>query len=211
MDTDVAVPDRVDPNTVDPTTMDPGTVQPATVDSAVTEQDAGAGQRFEASQELGLDLRVQFKRPISVLVVVCTAAGEFLLMNRIRPDDFWQSVTGSLRAGESARSAALRELKEETGLLGAANLIDLRQSRLFPIVRAWRARYANNVCFNREHWFALPLPHRRIIRLNPVEHSQCVWLTLDKAMELASSWTNREAMRLLAALQRGPAQVPLLG
>jgi dATP pyrophosphohydrolase len=144
----------------------------------------------------------QTKRPISVLVVVFTAAGEFLLMKRIRPDGFWQSVTGSLRAGESPRRAALRELKEETGLLGAAGLVDLRQSRLFPIVRAWRARYASGVCFNREHWFALPLPNRRLIRLNPAEHSQCVWLTLDKALELASSWTNREAMRLLAALQR---------
>ena len=151
------------------------------------------------------------KRPVSVLVVVFTAAGEFLLMKRIRPAGFWQSVTGSLRAGESARGAALRELKEETGLLGAASLIDLRQSRLFPIVRAWRARYANGVCFNREHWFALQLPNRRIIRLNPAEHSQCVWLTLDKALQLASSWTNREAMRLLAALQRFPAATPLPG
>jgi|GEM_PF-513877 len=148
------------------------------------------------------------KRPISVLVVVFTTAGEFLLMNRIRPEGFWQSVTGSLRAGESPRSAALRELKEETGLLGAARLIDLRQSRLFPIVKAWRARYRNGVCFNREHWFALPLAHRRIIHLNKIEHSQFLWLPIDKALDLASSWTNREAMRLLASLQQSSVLAP---
>jgi dATP pyrophosphohydrolase len=151
------------------------------------------------------------KRPVSVLVVVFTAAGEFLLLNRTRPAGFWQSVTGSLRPGECPRSAALRELKEETGLLGAANLIDLRQSRLFPIIKAWRARYAPGVCFNREHWFALPLPYRRVIRLNPAEHSQLLWLPLDKAAELASSWTNREAMRLIAALRQMQQPLPAGG
>lgn len=135
-----------------------------------------------------------------MLVVVFTTAGEYLLMRRVRPADFWQSVTGSLHGGETPRSAALRELREETGLLGAASLIDLHQSRLFPIVQAWRHRYAQGVCFNREHWFALPLPHRRIIRLNAAEHGQYVWLTLDKALQLAGSWTNREAMRLIAAM-----------
>ena len=150
-----------------------------------------------------------FKRPISVLVVVCTAAGEFLLMHRAQPRGFWQSVTGSLRPGESPRSAALRELEEETRLLGAANLVDLHQSRLFPIVRAWRQRYRPGVCFNREHWFALCLPYRRIIHLDPREHSDCVWLPLQLALERASSWTNRDAMRLLDFLRQPAVGLPV--
>ncbi|MFP4062311.1 MAG: dihydroneopterin triphosphate diphosphatase [Halochromatium sp.] len=147
-----------------------------------------------------MSVKETFKRPISVLVVVFNAAGEFMLLNRVKPIGFWQSVTGSLMPGESPRNAALRELKEETGLLGASGLIDLRQSRLFPIVNPWRKRYAQGICFNREHWFALRLPYRRHIRINPAEHSEVQWLPLEKALELAGSWTNREAMRLLALL-----------
>jgi dATP pyrophosphohydrolase len=126
----------------------------------------------------------RYKRPVSVLVVVFNAAGEFMLLNRVKPSGFWQSVTGSLLPGESPRNAAVRELKEETGLLGAAQLVNLHQTRLFPIIKPWRKRYATGVCFNREHWFALPLPARR----------------LERALGLASSWTNREAMRMVAQM-----------
>ncbi len=43
-----------------------------------------------------------FRRPESVLIVIHTDGGEFLLMERRRPPGFWQSVTGSLEWGESA-------------------------------------------------------------------------------------------------------------
>ncbi|HUH00249.1 MAG TPA: NUDIX domain-containing protein, partial [Gammaproteobacteria bacterium] len=56
------------------------------------------------------------KRPISVLVVVHTRSGEVLLLERIQPPGWWQSVTGSLEAGETPWDAAVRELHEETGM-----------------------------------------------------------------------------------------------
>jgi dATP pyrophosphohydrolase len=140
-----------------------------------------------------------FKRPQSVLVVICTRGGEFLMLRRTNPRQFWQSVTGSLAAGESPRSAALREVWEETGLRVGSALVDLKRSVLFPIVRAWRARYAPNVCFNREYWFALVLETRRMVRLNPDEHLEYRWLPADRAAMLASSWTNRDAIRALTS------------
>nr|WP_082674196.1 dihydroneopterin triphosphate diphosphatase [Thiohalocapsa sp. ML1] len=139
------------------------------------------------------------KRPISVLVVVFTHAGDFLLLDRVHPPHFWQSVTGSLRPGETPRSAALRELREETGLCGGGALMDLHSTRLFPIKPAWRARYRPGVCFNREHWFALPLPGRRLIRLAADEHSDHRWLRAEDAARLVGSWTNRDAIRLIAS------------
>ena len=138
------------------------------------------------------------KRPQSVLVVICTRGGEFLMLRRARPRQFWQSVTGSLKPGESPRLAAVRELREETGLEAGSGLIDLRRSVLFPIVRAWQARYAPRVRFNREYWFALILETRRLIRLNPAEHLEYRWPPARRAAALASSWTNRDAIRALA-------------
>jgi dihydroneopterin triphosphate diphosphatase len=142
------------------------------------------------------------KRAQSVLVVVCTRGGEFLLLRRTRPKGFWQSVTGSLSPGETPRHAAAREVFEETGLMVGGALIDLRHSRLFPIIQAWRHRYAQNVCFNREYWFALVVETRRLIRLNPREHTEYRWLPAGQAHALATSWTNRDAIRALAGFVR---------
>ena len=139
-----------------------------------------------------------YKRPQSVLVVVCTRGGDVLMLRRARPSGFWQSVTGSLNPGESPRLAALREVWEETGLEAGGRLIDLKRSVLFPIVKAWQARYAPRVRYNREYWFAVVLEGRRLIRLDPREHLEYRWLPARKAADLASSWTNRDAIRALA-------------
>ncbi len=146
----------------------------------------------------------QFKRPESVLLVIATLAGEFLLLRRTRPADFWQSVTGSLESWESPRQAARRELWEETGLsVPEAALLDLNHRERFPILPAWRDRYAPQVHDNLEHWFALVLPRRRLIRLNPGEHQEDCWLPAPGAITLARSWTNRKAIRLLVGLLSG--------
>ncbi|MET0013424.1 MAG: dihydroneopterin triphosphate diphosphatase [Sedimenticola sp.] len=139
----------------------------------------------------------EYKRPESVLVVVYTTAGEVLMLRRTRPNHWWQSVTGSLAWGETPREAAERELFEETGLRGAGRLVDWRHGERFPIIHPWRRRYAPGVHYNREHWFRLQLPGRRIIRLNSDEHSELRWLSIVRAARLATSWTNRDAILAL--------------
>lgn len=135
------------------------------------------------------------KRPESVLVLVCTRAGEVLLLERTQPPGYWQSVTGSLRWGESPLQAARRELREETGLLAGAALRDLRGGERFPIVPPWRARYAPHARFNTEHWFLLLLPQRRQIRLNPSEHVRYRWVSAGQAARQVFSWSNRKAIQ----------------
>jgi dihydroneopterin triphosphate diphosphatase len=163
---------------------------------------AEAGATASLAGRAAADAQTQphpHKRPQSVLVVICTRGGEFLMLRRANPTHFWQSVTGSLAPGESPRSAALREVREETGLQATgSSLIDLKRSVLFPIVRAWRERYAPNVRFNREYWFALVLETRRLIRIDKSEHREYCWLPAQRAAALASSWTNRDLIRALA-------------
>ena len=129
-----------------------------------------------------------------MLVVVYTAQGEVLMLRRTSPRDFWQSVTGSLRWGEMPRRAAQRELFEETGLRDGGRIRDCHRKVRFPIVPPWRDRYDPGVFFNTEHHFRLLLPSRRLLRLNPGEHSMARWLPIPQAARLASSWTNRDAI-----------------
>ena len=138
------------------------------------------------------------KRPESVLVVIYTDQGEVLMLNRTHPRGFWQSVTGSLKWGETPRQAAERELLEETGLYHHGRLQDAQHTERFTILPAWRGRFAPSVHYNREHLFYFRLPNRRLIRLNPREHGELRWLEASQAARKASSWTNRKAiLRLL--------------
>ena len=139
-----------------------------------------------------------FKRPESVLVVVYTRARECLLLERVQPPGFWQSVTGSLRWGESAADCAARELREETGL-SPDHLRDAHVEREFPIIAAWRSRYAPDVATNREHLWYLELPAVEPVRIEPSEHVRYEWLPIEAAIAKVWSWTNREALQRLAS------------
>ena len=139
-------------------------------------------------------MNTSFKRPESVLVLVYTLGGDVLLLERRQPAGFWQSVTGSLAWGEDAGSAAVRELGEETGLSAERSLVDCGQINEFPILPAWRHRYAADVSHNREHVFRLPLLERQAVVLHLSEHRQYRWLPRARALALASSRTNRAAI-----------------
>ena len=141
------------------------------------------------------------KIPVSVLVVIHTADGQVLLMERADAPGFWQSVTGSQDAGETLEQTAIREVREETGL-------DARQFQLTPwnlstryeIYERWRHRYAPGVTHNTEHVFGLRLPAPLPVILAPNEHLQYVWLSRDDAAQRCFSPSNAEAIRRLPDL-----------
>ncbi|HWP94757.1 MAG TPA: dihydroneopterin triphosphate diphosphatase [Gammaproteobacteria bacterium] len=135
-----------------------------------------------------------YRRPESVLVVVFTTAGDVLLLRRREPADWWQSVTGSLRWGETPLHAALRELREETGLHGDADLEDCARINEYPIIEPWKSHFAPGVTVNREHVFRLRLPERQTVELAPDEHIEYVWLPRAEAAARATSPTDREAI-----------------
>lgn len=136
---------------------------------------------------------MNYKRPESVLVVIYTVTGSVLLLQRRDVPSFWQSVTGSLEAGETPRQAAVREVQEETGLV-LARIDDCQQQNQFLIQPPWRARYAPTVTHNVEHLFIAALDEAVPVRLNPAEHIAACWLDKAEALRRVSSVTNRAAI-----------------
>ena len=137
-----------------------------------------------------------FRRPESVLIVIYTAAGEFLLLERRKPPGFWQSVTGSLEWGETADACARRELIEETGITQGV-LVNLQWTQVYEVLPAFGKKYAPGVTRNLEHAFALKLRERVSVALSESEHVQYRWLTAAQAIALASSSTNRAVIQQL--------------
>jgi dATP pyrophosphohydrolase len=138
----------------------------------------------------------EFRRPESVLVVVHTPKLDCLLLERAEPRGFWQSVTGTLGWAETPAECAAREVAEETGLV-PTGLRDAHVQHTFPILPAWRARYAPEVQSNLEHLWYLEVPEVRAVRLAPGEHVAYLWLPVAAAIEKVASWTNREALQRL--------------
>lgn len=133
------------------------------------------------------------KIPVSVLVVLHDGQGNALLLERADRAGFWQSVTGSLEAGESPAQAALREVYEETGIaLKRENLRDWQYSTVYEIYPHWRHRYPAGVTHNTEHLFSAQIPRGTPVRLS--EHTASLWLPAEKAAEKAFSPSNRDAL-----------------
>jgi len=127
-----------------------------------------------------------YKLPVSVLVLVHTAELQVLLLERADRPGFWQSVTGSLHAGETLLQTAQRELAEETGIIAApGTLVDWQRQNRFEIYVHWRSRYAPGVTHNTEHVFGLTLPAAQDIVLAP-RAPKTVWLEPPKAAPISA-------------------------
>ncbi len=131
-----------------------------------------------------------------MLIVIYTAAGEFLLLERRRPPGFWQSVTGSLEWGESADDAARRELLEETGITQGF-LRNLQWTQVFEILPSFGKTYAPGITTNLEHAFALKLLQRVPVTLSVKEHAQYRWASAAEAVETVTSRTNLAVIQQL--------------
>lgn len=141
-----------------------------------------------------------YKQPRSVLVVIHTAEGQVLLLERADRPGFWQSVTGSCEGDEALIDTAQREVREETGLLALPPaLSDWQLTNQFEIYAHWRHRYAPGVTHNEEHVFGLVLPRVVPVCLAPAEHLAWQWLPWEQAAEKVFSPSNAEALRLLPA------------
>ena len=141
------------------------------------------------------------KIPLSVLVVIHTAALDVLLIRRADAPEHWQSVTGSKDwEEEDFRATAVREVMEETAIDATAPgcvLTDWGLENIYAIYPQWLHRYAPGVAHNTERIFGLQVPAGPSVRLSPREHTDLVWLPWREAALRCYSPSNAEAILLL--------------
>lgn len=141
------------------------------------------------------------KQPVSVLVLIHTPELDVLLLERAGRPGYWQSVTGSREDRETLIKTARREVEEETGLkVPVEALRDLGIVNRYRIFEEWRYRYAAGVYYNTEHVFSLLVPAGTNVRIAPGEHLACRWLPWREAADACFSWSNRDAILMLARL-----------
>ncbi len=137
----------------------------------------------------------RYKQPVSVLIVIHTAALDVLLIERADYPGYWQSVTGSRDGDESLTETAIREVGEETGLDATRyTLTDWQEQNVYEIYPKWRHRYAPGTTQNTEHVFGLQLPEQMAVKLSPREHLNYQWLPWNEAADKVFSPSNRAAI-----------------
>lgn len=145
------------------------------------------------------DAVIAKKIPVSVLVVIHTEDLQILQLERKGHAGFWQSVTGSQEVGETLAETACREVWEETGLRITPDMLaDWKVANRYEIFLQWRDRYAEGVTHNTEHFFSVCVPREVAITHCDDEHCNARWLPWREAAEACFSWSNRDAIYLLA-------------
>lgn len=138
------------------------------------------------------------KTPISALILIHTPNLQVLIMERADRAGFWQSVTGSIEGDETPCGAAIREVKEETGLDALEyNFQDWQVTNVYEIYPHWRHRYAPGIVENEEHLFGLCLPSALSVTLAVGEHVRYEWVDWREAAQRVFSWTNVDALKRL--------------
>jgi len=136
--------------------------------------------------------------PIQVLVYVAKVVDgrrEYLLLRRLPSrGGFWQGVTGGVEEGEELLDAAHRELAEETHLAPVKiQLVDYSYS--FAVSDSWRHLYADDVKEITERVFATIVDGQQTPMIDPREHDQWQWCSLDAALMLLTWPENIEALK----------------
>jgi dATP pyrophosphohydrolase len=130
-------------------------------------------------------------------VIVVVRRDEELLVMRRAPErlGYWSLVSGGLELDETSWHAAVRELREETGLEAQVRKLPVTlQYSLLDDPPAIRARYAPGVERVTVHAFVADAPAGWEPTLD-AEHDLYRWCDLDVALELMKYETACEALR----------------
>lgn len=111
-------------------------------------------------------MEIKRHKKVQVVVIDSKNRDELLLLQTKEDRGFhWQNITGSVEAGEDYSDAAVRELEEESGLIGEVHELYLK----FEFLDRWK----KNVI---EKAYVALVSKTRDIRLNEQEHQSFKWM-----------------------------------
>jgi dihydroneopterin triphosphate diphosphatase len=136
---------------------------------------------------------------VSVLVIRAGRDGHDLLMARRADGRYmggtWQLVSGGLEPDETAWQAALRELREETGL------VPREFYRLSTLTSFYRP---DTDSLNVAPMFCALVGDDAVVRLN-AEHTEMAWVSLDEATRRLMWPADRQALEEVRSVILGGA------
>jgi 8-oxo-dGTP pyrophosphatase MutT (NUDIX family) len=135
-------------------------------------------------------------------IVVHTPEGEVPLYLIIR-DSYrnWGFPKGHLKPGEAAGEAALREVREETGL-------DALQLTATLHSIDWHFRFRGRLIHKICHFFLMESGHMQTSPQRDEGITACRWEPYDRAVELVSYANAREVLRSAHGVISGSSQPP---
>ncbi len=120
---------------------------------------------------------------------------EFLVIKRVPEDGgFWQAVTGTVEEGEDAEQALRREIKEEAGIATVLHISNCLE------VYTWR-NDAKGIT-GTDYVYAVEVASNEQVVLDPKEHTDFVWHSLNDAIKLLKYDGNKESMKRVANYAR---------
>lgn len=134
-------------------------------------------------------------KSFSITAYICrveSGVGRFLLIRRSTPylRGTWQMVSGKIEKGEKAWEAALREIREETGLI---------PDRLYSTNELEMFYEVGQNCINIVPIFLGFIDSEQKVVLSS-EHDDFRWVTADEASELLSFDHQKQTVKKLEAL-----------
>ncbi len=157
-----------------------------------------------AGRVIALEIRQEIPiRSFSIsayLVKVERGRGRYLILRRVSTylHGSWQQVSGRIERGETGWQAALREIREETGL-APAHFYSANEIELF--YEQWQN------CINLVPVFVGFLEGDPEVVLSPTEHDAFRWISAEEAPEFLASGTQIATIERLEAkfVQHNPS------